>query len=316
MKLVRRIGLAFGLLWAAVPAAQAQFRLTAEGFVNAQDEARSDYVIAVAGADRESLCRRAGFFTQAQFASPDMQFCELPGEAFAVSGVARDRVVLSGLSGQTFDLAFRMRFEVRDGAVTVCEPVVESMCRLVEPSATASNAVVPASRALLFVSRDYRGVNVTPWQGNSSNVIFTPKGDVRNEGAKASLEDFFNDFVAALEAYLHASLSVTDGHTAENALDYLGVYVGTLPAADCEGIRTRLEIRRDGSYTCTMEYLGRDATFTEQGTCAVRGNEMTLTAEEGSHLYFKVEEGRMVMLDQSRRPITGPLEAHYELTKE
>lgn len=318
MKIVRRIGLAFGLLWAAVPAAQAQFRLTADGFVNAQNEARNDYVIKVAGADadRETLCRRAGFFTQAQFASPDMQFCELPGEAFAVSGVARDRVVLSGLSAQTFDLVFRMRFEVRDGAVTVCEPVVESMYRLVEPSTTASNAVVPASRAHLFVSRTYRGVNVTPWQGNTSSVIFNTQGDVRNEGAKASLESFFNDFVVALEAYLHASLPAPDGHLAENALDYWGVYVGTLPAADCEGIRTRLEIRRDGSYTCTMEYLGRDTTFTEQGTYVVRGNVMTLTAEEGSHLYFKVEEGRMVMLDQSRRPITGPLESMYILTME
>ena len=98
--------------------------------------------------------------------------------------------------------------------------------------------------------------------------------------------------------------------------DCVGTYVGTLPAADCEGIRTRLEIRRDGRYTCAMEYLGRDATFTEQGTCAVRDGVMTLTAEEGSHLYFQVEEGRMVLLDQDRRPVTGPLAAMYVLNKE
>ena len=316
MKVIKRIGLAFGLLWALVPAAQAQFRLTAEGFVNAEDATRRDYVIEVAGADRATLFRRALFFAQAQFAAPDARFSELPDEAFAVSGVVRDRVVLSGLSGQAFDLAFRMRFEVRDGAVTVCEPVVETMYRWVEQSATASNAVVPASRVLLFVSRDYRGVNVTPWQGNSSNVIFTPRGDVRNEGAKASLETFFNGFVAALEAYLKTELPTPEGVAFTAGADCVGTYVGTLPAADCEGIRTRLEIRRDGRYTCAMEYLGRDATFTEQGTCAVRDGVMTLTAEEGSHLYFQVEEGRMVLLDQDRRSVTGPLAAMYVLNKE
>ncbi len=316
MKTMKKIGLAVGLLLAAVPTLQAQFRLTADGFVNAQEPSRRDYVIEVGGADRATLFRKAQFFTQAQFAAPDARFSTLPDEAFAVSGTVCDRVVLSGLSGMTYNLAFRMMFEVRDGAVRVCEPVVEAMYRFVEPAVTAQEAVVPVGRVPLFVSRDYRGVNVTPCQPNSASVIFNPKGDVRNEGAKASLESFFNDFVMALETYLQTAVAA-DGHTAENALDYWGVYVGTLPAADCEGIRTRLEITPDGAYAMTMEYLGRDRTFAERGTCAVQGNTMTLTAAEGgSRLYFQVGEGRLVMLDQSREPIVGALQNHYVLTKE
>ena len=74
MKVIKRIGLAFGLLWALVPAAQAQFRLTAEGFVNAEDATRRDYVLEVAGADRATLFRRALFFAQAQLSAPEPRF--------------------------------------------------------------------------------------------------------------------------------------------------------------------------------------------------------------------------------------------------
>ena len=39
-----------------------------------------------------------------------------------------------------------------------------------------------------------------------------------------------------------------DNHTARNALDWPGSYEGTLPCADCPGIRTRLTLMKDGRY--------------------------------------------------------------------
>lgn len=45
-----------------------------------------------------------------------------------------------------------------------------------------------------------------------------------------------------------------------------GTYEGTLPAADCEGIKTILVINEDKTYTLKSEYIGRkDATFETSG---------------------------------------------------
>jgi uncharacterized lipoprotein NlpE involved in copper resistance len=53
------------------------------------------------------------------------------------------------------------------------------------------------------------------------------------------------------------------GDNSRNALDWQGVYVGTVPCADCEGIRTRIELRGDGTFTRALTYLGKDdQTFT------------------------------------------------------
>ena len=57
--------------------------------------------------------------------------------------------------------------------------------------------------------------------------------------------------------------AVPDMHTAETSLDYLGTYEGTLPAADCPGIRTTLTLNPDSTYALHMKYINRDAEFDE-----------------------------------------------------
>ena len=46
-----------------------------------------------------------------------------------------------------------------------------------------------------------------------------------------------------------------DHHTAQNSLDWAGVYEGLLPCADCEGIQTKLPLDNDGNYTLEQYYL-------------------------------------------------------------
>lgn len=107
-----------------------------------------------------------------------------------------------------------------------------------------------------------------------------------------------------------------DIHTAETSLDYLGTYEGTLPGADCPGIRTTIVLAADGSYTLHMEYLERDSAFDEKGTFKVEGNLLTLTPDDGENPgYYKVEENRLRHLDADRQPITGELAEHYVLQK-
>lgn len=107
-----------------------------------------------------------------------------------------------------------------------------------------------------------------------------------------------------------------DMHTAETSLDYLGTYEGTLPAADCPGIRTTLTLKPDGTYDLHMEYIDRNAGFDETGVFTVRENLLTLTLlDDGSEAYYKVEENRLRMLDAEKQPAAGPSAEKYVLHK-
>ena len=50
-----------------------------------------------------------------------------------------------------------------------------------------------------------------------------------------------------------------DEHNSRNSLDWNGVYQGTLPCADCEGIRVRLTLIDTGEFDRTLTYLGKEA---------------------------------------------------------
>lgn len=106
-----------------------------------------------------------------------------------------------------------------------------------------------------------------------------------------------------------------DMHNAETSLDYLGVYKGTLPAADCPGIETTLTLAPDGSYALHLKYIDRDSEFDEKGAYKVKGNLLTLTPMDGQPEYYKVEENQVRKLDADKQPVTGALAENYVLKK-
>lgn len=107
---------------------------------------------------------------------------------------------------------------------------------------------------------------------------------------------------------------VPDMHTAENALDYYGVYEGTLPAASCPGIKTVLTLHKDNTVTLRSEYIDNpDGVFDEKGTYTLEGNLLTVKLTDGEIYYYKVEEGRLRMLNADKEPITGDLAENYIL---
>ena len=56
-------------------------------------------------------------------------------------------------------------------------------------------------------------------------------------------------------------------HTSQNALDWEGVYQGTIPCADCEGIQTEIKLFGDKTYLKSAKYLGKDESiFTSKGS--------------------------------------------------
>jgi heat shock protein HslJ len=103
-----------------------------------------------------------------------------------------------------------------------------------------------------------------------------------------------------------------------NALDWPGVYTGTLPCADCEGIRTRIELRGDGSFSRSLVYLGRSArSLDDAGSFAwdEAGARVTLGAGGRDPQQYQVGENVLFHLDREGRRIGGDLAAAYRLDK-
>jgi heat shock protein HslJ len=106
-------------------------------------------------------------------------------------------------------------------------------------------------------------------------------------------------------------------HTSNNSLDWQGVYKGVLPCADCEGIETRITLKKDGTFQRTMKYLGKDdKVFSDEGKIVWdnSGNKITLKAENAEQLY-QVGENVLFHLDKEGNRITGNLAENYKLMK-
>ncbi|MEG1622213.1 MAG: copper resistance protein NlpE [Alistipes sp.] len=108
---------------------------------------------------------------------------------------------------------------------------------------------------------------------------------------------------------------VPDTHTAETSLDYLGRYTGTIPAADCPGIKLQLDLHPDGTYLLKSYYIERDS-FVEQGRFRLDADTLALQALNEEPHYYKVAENSLSMLDQNKQVITGALADKYTLQKE
>lgn len=99
-----------------------------------------------------------------------------------------------------------------------------------------------------------------------------------------------------------------------NSLDWPGTYRGTLPCADCAGIRTELVLLADGRFSLTQQYLGKSGDLVQQaGDFAwdALGSRIRLGGD--SALHFLVGEGALHKLDLQGERIRGALAAAYVL---
>ncbi len=113
--------------------------------------------------------------------------------------------------------------------------------------------------------------------------------------------------------------NLVDSHNSETSLDWAGIYEGTIPCADCEGIKTVLKLEDDKTYTLVQTYLGKlegENEFTKTGSFVwdETGSKVLLTAE-GQTLQYKVGENQLWMLDKSGNVIEGGMANLYILKK-
>lgn len=114
---------------------------------------------------------------------------------------------------------------------------------------------------------------------------------------------------------------ISDSHTAQNSVDYDGIYLGILPCADCEGIKTTIYLNQDNTYVMKQEYLGKSENIIEEKgdfIWAKNANIISLkpTNANGQKLKLFVGENYLTMLDQSGNKITGSLADHYTFSKD
>ena len=120
----------------------------------------------------------------------------------------------------------------------------------------------------------------------------------------------------------HESTSVADTTVAGENVDLAavaGTYEGTLPAADCPGIKTVLTINADSTYELKQDYIERkDGHDEASGVLQVlNGNVLMLVRpSSGEHTFYKVKDSKsIVMTDSLGNEAEGEMAKLYVLTK-
>lgn len=98
--------------------------------------------------------------------------------------------------------------------------------------------------------------------------------------------------------------------------EWVGTYEGIFPCADCEGIKTTIELRPDNTYTRRLEYLGKGSLLKDDNPFSWDDTETIIILPFGDDKQlFKISDQSIVMLDSNGKEITGELAKNYILTK-
>ncbi len=110
-----------------------------------------------------------------------------------------------------------------------------------------------------------------------------------------------------------------DGHTSKTSLDWAGVYEGTTPCADCDGILTTVELKTDKTFEMSQSYLGKpdgENKFKQSGNFSWDEDGSNVILEtSGLVIRFQVGENELTMLDMSGNVVSGALANFYVLKK-
>ena len=128
---------------------------------------------------------------------------------------------------------------------------------------------------------------------------------------------FFVAFQACKQKGKPEQGNVAEIHNAKNSLDWEGLYTGTIPCADCEGIEVSVTLNEDNTYVMHYYYIGKENNLEpSKGTFTWNedGNTVIFSDKTRPH-YFKVGENTLTQLDMEGKPIEGELAGMYVLNK-
>jgi uncharacterized lipoprotein NlpE involved in copper resistance/heat shock protein HslJ len=108
-------------------------------------------------------------------------------------------------------------------------------------------------------------------------------------------------------------------YNAKNSVDYVGVYKGILPCADCQGLDTEIAINENGTFCIKTKYEGKgNKTFELKGnfTWNKSGNMIILKTVKNAPNKYLVDKNTLTQLDIHGKRITGNLANEYVLSKQ
>ena len=109
-----------------------------------------------------------------------------------------------------------------------------------------------------------------------------------------------------------------DTHTSQNSLDWAGTYTGSLPCSSCADLETELKLTSDNEYVLTQSQFNKEGQAkVTSGKFSWEENHIVLEnmPKEFDSNLFKVEEGRIRMLDKKGNVVSGDSENDYLLDK-
>lgn len=125
---------------------------------------------------------------------------------------------------------------------------------------------------------------------------------------------------SATDSLAQDSLTAVVDSTATSSVDeaVLGTYEGDIPGADGT-VKTTITLAADGTYSKHEEFTKAGAEpIDENGTYTLgEGGLVTLiTPSSNAETYYKVGDGKLILLDQStKQEVTSELASHYVMTK-
>lgn len=105
-------------------------------------------------------------------------------------------------------------------------------------------------------------------------------------------------------------------HNSQNALDWAGTYEGIVPCADCSGIKTKIELKDNDTFSYQAEYLEKNTTVQDSGKFMWHDNGSTVhLMSKDLNTKYKVAENKLIQLDAEGKIIEGPIAEKYYLIK-
>ncbi len=110
-----------------------------------------------------------------------------------------------------------------------------------------------------------------------------------------------------------------DLYSAQDSLDWAGVYEGVLPCENCDGIETSIRLKKNLDYVLSQHYLGRaeaeENNLNETGKLEWNKQGNTIGLGERQKLYFKVSENYLLQVFKDESKVMGDSAMKYRLTK-
>jgi heat shock protein HslJ len=104
--------------------------------------------------------------------------------------------------------------------------------------------------------------------------------------------------------------------SAQSSIDWPGTYVGTLPCADCQGVRTLVRLKGNNQYQISETHLGKSKKpIVDTGKIIWLKDGTRITLSHKPTYFFMVSKSGLLRLNAKAEAIPGPNNSAYLLKK-